>query len=1703
MSSKPSKPKMAKGELLNQRYLLEEKLGSGGVGSVFQALDTQLDHVVAIKFLRPELSTDERQRHRFLREFRAISRLNHPNCLKVFDEGSDRGLYYFVMEHIRGGDLSDLLEASPYQKLCALFQITAALAYIHSLRIVHRDLKPANILLGQGEHPVPKLADFGLAKIETSNTNAKSAVTKVGEMIGTMAYMSPEQIRGESVDPRTDLYALGCLIYYLWSGQPPFVADDPNNFFEVLCSHLDKQPIPLQERTPEAPLTLQILAQRLLEKSPSDRPQSALEVLQVLQEELETFGPLPQHLIEAIPSEESEAFLFSPPLIGREQELNWLLEKAETILNNQDPAPPIIVISGETGVGKTHLLDTLRTHFSEKGIHIINAWARQDAVQSLSPFEEIEDEINELALALRKHPPSNTTPVLLRQMDSHSSQSLDGVDASLTIPASAGLVLDPSLLAQLTPNNAHEPAAFAPTDASVKAISEHDLDLIESEAIPSQSPSVVVQSSFDQHQTSAEDSIPAGKTLLTDESNLLTEQLKQQLATATTQSNDSFSSLAAVAPTANYEIIPPSSKLLSKDELTSTTQDLTDKLDPPKEQHASIAKSLDPGKTIPSNFQLDLNDLDLHPSLAEKQESAQEAISSSEEEPVSKQEETLEPEETLESEEKQAATSPEQEESASFDVSQSTQNLMGELSSTLGQIDSILASLKHPNASSETEEVTDTAPPSSQATSAQEMQAVSLEDLEAVAPELLEEVVETAEDALPQEVSASQQDLPPVDPLSPTQTLPPSNISALQTPPSNEELESLIHARTDRLALDDIAELQPSAPPKVVIHPAHIDEWGEDPAMLPTNTLSPELLAQLNSSVEIDIEQLNKQEQYTQRAHASTEDAVSIDPKPVGFTTSQIQRATLLSRRLGFIASKIYSALLIENFHDASPGAFAYLNNILNALPQDSPSQPCIVLTVKPGESRQKLEQILNKHHTYAILDLQRLQDQDIEQLIFALLGLKEEQTKERSNVQPLLQTLLPEAAGLPLFAKTYIQALIDEQQLIYKKNHWQPSETFKAAPPRNMEEVVFERVEKLPETVRSTLQMAAVIGQDFGFKLLQQLTGLPADTLLDVVDKAIHARVIKSVQGRSSEDAYTFESGNIAVQLYTALSPEERQTIHHTIGTLLEQETAPPLSQLAYHFGQSDDLERAVLYTQQAGEAALKEKDYTSAIAHFQAGFRQLPAGTQQRNLRIWFRKKLAHAHFENGDTDEAIDHYQQLLKLIDSPTEQTETYRMLGECYFRKGQLDEGVTHIQHALELLGDKLPTGKFSLKWRSGWESLVRGWGSKQDTDDPEKLRTRARLHVSLLERLYWSDGERFDTHAFAYLQLANKLDDPSMKLDAEAIQLTRTEYINHPAKLAQLETKLQGDAAAIHDLKALTRLHTQVGIASFCYSDITKTLRSLQLALQLANQQGDRELLCRSLHTWAWFRVFLSQWDDALQDFSYISTLSQELDNPVYQTSALCGLALTSFMKGESQQAREYAQSALTKARAQSLQRWELIALHISAADAFFQRQFKKASRLFEEAIELTLSQHLFSGFTHLLFFNHMESLLWQLDTKSGSEAEIIQQLKRNQKLSKQYLHEFPIFQGFIHVLQGTLYARQNRIKYAQKSFQLALETRNALKKHYFSGWMMQRVAIELSHLKDNPNIIQTLLDKSLETLSHTQATQLIEWHHWVRQQIL
>jgi serine/threonine protein kinase len=264
-------------------HRLRRLVGRGGMGVVYEAVDEALDRTVALKLIAPELAAEPGFRERFMTESRIAASLDHPNVVPIYRAGEEDGLLFLAMRFVTGDDLRTLVERDgplqPGRATSVIAQVAAALAAAHSRGLVHRDVKPANVLVTADGHCY--LTDFGLVK----DLAATTGITRTGEVLGTLDYVAPERIQGGETGPWTDVYALGCVLFFVLTGRVVFPLDEPER---KLWAHISEPPPPAGV-TP----AVDAVVARALAKAPRERYESAPELAAALQDAVAPAEPAP------------------------------------------------------------------------------------------------------------------------------------------------------------------------------------------------------------------------------------------------------------------------------------------------------------------------------------------------------------------------------------------------------------------------------------------------------------------------------------------------------------------------------------------------------------------------------------------------------------------------------------------------------------------------------------------------------------------------------------------------------------------------------------------------------------------------------------------------------------------------------------------------------------------------------------------------------------------------------------------------------------------------------------------------------------------------------------------------------------------------------------------------------------------------------------------------------------------------------------------------------------------------------------------------------------------------------------------------------------------------------------------------------------------------------------------------------------------
>ncbi|MEX2620198.1 MAG: Stk1 family PASTA domain-containing Ser/Thr kinase [Egibacteraceae bacterium] len=342
---------------INGRYVLRGLLGQGGMADVELAHDEILDREVAVKILHSRYTDDPSFVDRFRREARASASMSHPNVVGVYDTGADDGRPYIVMEYVSGQSLREVLRRarlSPDRAAEIATDAARALHYAHERGLVHRDVKPGNIMVAEDGRV--KVTDFGIARAMSSET-----VTQTAAILGTAAYVAPEQAQGQRVDPRTDVYALGCVLFEMLTGQQPFQGDSA---VALAYKHVSEPPLPPSQLNPQISPELEAIVLKAMAKDPEDRYQSAEEMVADLQRAVggvavtaPLVGTAAFPATQALPRVDQTA-VAAP----RYEEERWVEEPPPE--RRRNPAGAILlalVVLGALGVAAFLIADVLRT----------------------------------------------------------------------------------------------------------------------------------------------------------------------------------------------------------------------------------------------------------------------------------------------------------------------------------------------------------------------------------------------------------------------------------------------------------------------------------------------------------------------------------------------------------------------------------------------------------------------------------------------------------------------------------------------------------------------------------------------------------------------------------------------------------------------------------------------------------------------------------------------------------------------------------------------------------------------------------------------------------------------------------------------------------------------------------------------------------------------------------------------------------------------------------------------------------------------------------------------------------------------------------------------------------------------------------------------------------------------------------------------
>jgi serine/threonine-protein kinase len=422
--------------ILGGRYRIEQELGRGGMAKVFRGEDTVLGRAVAIKILAPQFADDPNFVTRFRREARAAARISNQNLVSVFDTGSDDGVHYIVMEYVEGKTLAEFLTGGgrimPDRAIDITMDVCGALEAAHAQGVIHRDIKPGNIMIDpRGQ---VKVTDFGIARMATS----AETIAETAAVLGTASYLSPEQAQGQAVDGRSDLYSLGCVLYEMVTGRPPFLGESP---VAVASKHVLEQPTAPSKLNRDVTPDLDAVILRAMAKNPANRYQSAEEFRADLERvkrglPVEATPLLPAAAAtQALPREPAPTAVLPPPepqrsrwwipvlvtllILGILGVVLWLL--AQNLLNNDNEQQPTLVdVPNVVGLK----LNAARTAIEDAGLVVADPVIEEPAAD---------------------HPDEDPGTVLSQNPTPDTGQVEEGSEVVLTVVAQAEAVAIPDL----------------------------------------------------------------------------------------------------------------------------------------------------------------------------------------------------------------------------------------------------------------------------------------------------------------------------------------------------------------------------------------------------------------------------------------------------------------------------------------------------------------------------------------------------------------------------------------------------------------------------------------------------------------------------------------------------------------------------------------------------------------------------------------------------------------------------------------------------------------------------------------------------------------------------------------------------------------------------------------------------------------------------------------------------------------------------------------------------------------------------------------------------------------------------------------------------------------------------------------------------------------------------------------------------------
>ena len=826
----------------------------------------------------------------------------------------------------------------------------------------------------------------------------------------------------------------------------------------------------------------------------------------------------------------------------------------------------------------------------------------------------------------------------------------------------------------------------------------------------------------------------------------------------------------------------------------------------------------------------------------------------------------------------------------------------------------------------------------------------------------------------------------------------------------------------------------------------------------------------------------------------------TMSPAAIDSAIARRRRARALVADLERLSQNTPVLLVLEDLHGMTPGALEFLEDMLDALKGPLAAPPAILLTMRPGHIRTRVRELERAIPSVAI-DLEPLGEEEIEQMLGQMLG----QAQDVSLLEHLVRRVLAQTEGNPLFVQAYLQNIVEQNALKRTREGWtyEGDESTGDLVPRTMVQVLTERLSMLEPTTYNVLRAASVAGRVFDFALLREVLEIDESQLLDAIDEGLRNWIIRSIPGPRHLDVYTFDHAKFVDALQEDLSPSRARSLHQRIGVALEKRENTSSQILAHHFARGDDPERAKAYLTRAGIEALEEHDHAAARDHFEAALSLLEAPvinsatanaarTEREHRELL--ERYADALGALGQHEEELAVLEQRLELpTESDAARARLLRKRARALNLSGQTDAGIQALIETLEFLGDSPPRHRavvwlrlITLFLGTWFFFLLPAFKARRR----EFIRERALAHQELMVAHYWVNLERSTYHQFIYLQLARRLEDPAILVDAYASHLLLASLLRMRKRVARYKARAEALASDMGDVLGASRVESFMATASAFLDEPDAYKRHHAAALQGADLAGDRFNLSFTLTTGGWCATVIGDIPYARAMFERAVALGDEMESPRVRVDGLVGLCAVEVLCGEEIEAS--AHEALEVGDRLGLPANSALGHELIGANSFFKRDFREAAERFENARRLYVVNRLFGAWGFMIGYEYAEALLHAVDTEGGPiSPKDLAALEANLSDSQLAMRGLPPFAGFYETLKGTIAARKGQKKKALALFSRARQLRERWPEHYLTAWVLQRIAIEQAHLGQPPETYEPLLERYETILADTDLAGL------------